>query len=84
MNSPIVKWVTGILSGLLIAFILYGSYQFYFCKPTPIVNNTTVQPGATLNVEQAKVVNQGGHLLTGVYGGYSNGSEFGVQIGWLW
>jgi hypothetical protein len=81
MNSPIVKWVTGILSGLLIAFILYGAYQFYFCKPTPIVNNTTVQPGATMNVEQAKVAKSGGRLFTGIS---ANNKTIMGTIGWIW
>lgn len=72
------------LGGLLIAFVLYGSYQYYFKKPIPIVNNTTVQPGATLNVEQSRQVNSSGRLYTGVYGGRGNGNEIGVAIGWLW
>jgi hypothetical protein len=85
MNSPIVKWVSGILAGLLVALILYGAYCFYFQKPTPIVNNTTVQPGATLNVEQAKTIKTGGRLYTGVSGGkVGSGTAAMLEIGWLW
>jgi hypothetical protein len=73
------------LGGILIALVLYGSFQYYFKKPIPIVNNTTVQPGATLNVEQAKSVNSTGHLYTGVYGGRSgDGTEIGLAVGWIW
>ena len=73
------------LGGLLIAFVLYGSYQYYFKKPTPIVNNTTVQPGANLNVTQSPKVNERGHLYTGIYGGHvGSGLEVGVALGWIW
>jgi len=81
MNSLIVKWVTGVLSGLLVAFILYGAAMFYFCKPVPIVNNTTVQPGATQQVVQTKPAAASGHLMTGLYGGYKS---VGVTVGYLW
>jgi hypothetical protein len=85
MNGWIVKYTSGILAGLLVAFILYGSYQYYFKKPVLIVNNTTVQPGATLHVEQAKAVNQSGHLYTGVSAGVvGSGTAVMGEIGWMW
>lgn len=76
-----LKAGTGVLSGIFLAFILYGSWQYYFKKPVPIVNNTTVSPGATMNVEQAKIVNKGGHLYTGLSGGKD---AILVEVGWLW
>ena len=85
MNSVIVKWASGVFGGLFVAFVCFGAYQYYFKKPTPIINNTTVQPGATLNVEQSKQVNTSGRLYTGVYGGRDgSGTEVGIAIGWLW
>jgi len=73
------------LGGILIAIVLYGSYQYYFKKPTPIVNNTTVQPGATLNVEQAKQENKTGRLYTGISAGkVGSGTAILAEIGWLW
>jgi hypothetical protein len=73
------------LGGVLVALVLYGAGQYYFKKPTPIINNTTVQPGATLNVEQNKSTRSGGHLYTGIYGGRSGaGTDLGLEVGWIW
>ena len=75
-----IKIISYVLSGILIGFILYGSFQYYFKKPTPIVNNTTVQPGANLNVKQGDSKDR--RLITSIYG--STKKDIGVSIGWLW
>lgn len=77
MKEKIVGYIAiTILGGL----ILYGSYQYYFKKPVPIVNNTTVESGATMQVDQdtGKSTRQ---FFTGIYGGRS---EVGIVVGWLW
>jgi hypothetical protein len=73
-----------VLGGILVALVIYGATQYYFKKPIPIVNNTTVQPGATLNVEQNKTIKSNGRLYTGVYGGRNNGTEIGIAVGCAW
>jgi hypothetical protein len=85
MNTWWFKSITLFLSAMLLGLIINGAYQFYFKKPTPIVNNTTLQPGATLNVKQAEPEQSTGRLYTGVYGGRSGGgNEIGIEVGWLW
>ena len=79
-----MKWLRlglSALGGILIALVCYGAYQYYFVKPAPIVNNTTIQPGATLNVEQGKQVSTSGHLYTGISG---NTDTIMLEVGWLW
>ena len=58
----------------------YGAYNYYFCKPTPIVQYYTVMPGGKIEqkTEQKKT---GGHIFTGIYG---NKNTVGGVIGWLW
>ena len=45
----------GVCSIILLCLILYGAKEFYFNKPIPIINNTTVQPGATMTMKQGEV-----------------------------
>lgn len=65
---------------VVVGVILYGSYQYYFQKPTPIVNNYTVQSGATFNQKQGEKKSQ--HLLTQVSADLKG--TVMVGIGWLW
>ena len=76
MKEKIVGYIAITILG---GFILFGSYQYYFKKPVPIVNNTTVESGATMQVEQGKQNNN--RLFTGLYG---SRSEIGVVVGWGW
>ena len=76
MNDKIVGYIAITILG---GFILFGAYQYYFKKPVPIVNNTTVESGATMQVEQGKQNSQ--HIITGLYG---NHKEVGIWFGWLW
>ena len=77
MKEKIVGYIAiTILGGL----ILYGSYQYYFKKPVPIVNNTTVESGATMQVDQ-DTGKSNRQFFTGIYGGRS---EVGIVVGWLW
>ena len=77
--------IAGAICGLLlVGVVLYGSYQYYYCKPTPIVNNTIVQAGGKVDVKQG-TSRSAGHLYTGLYGGRSGGGdELGVEVGWVW
>ena len=69
------------LGGILIALVLYGAYQFYFRKPTPIVNNTVVQSGGKIDVQQGKTQTTSSHLITGLSVGRN---EIMGTIAWLW
>ena len=44
--SSLLRISTGVLSGVLVAFVCYGAYRFYFDKPIPIVNNQTFAEGS--------------------------------------
>jgi hypothetical protein len=63
---------------ILSSLILYGSYEFYFDKPVPIINNNTFEKGATLN---QKPEGKKQHLITGVS---FNQNTVLASIGWLW
>ena len=57
MILPPINWfrVAGTVALIvLIGLIGFGAYQFYFCKPTPIIQNTTVQPGGVANFNTQK------------------------------
>jgi len=54
VNALVKKLIQFVPAVVLAGLIGYGAFSYYFKKPVPIVNNTTVQPGATLNVEQGK------------------------------
>lgn len=75
-----LKYGMTALGGILIALTIYGAHQFYFNKPVPIVNNNTVQPGATVNVKQG-TDGLKGHLYTGLSG---NRDTIMVEVGWVW
>lgn len=75
------KLLTFVPISIIAGLVLFGAYQFYFNKPIPIVNNTTVQPGANLNVEQNKEEKRGS-LFTGIYSNFKD--EVGGIIGWSW
>lgn len=79
-----INWLrigSGVASGILGAIILWGAYSYYFLKPTPIINNYTVQPGANLN--QTQNANKGGNgaSIGLVAGPLMVGSQFGGFIG---
>lgn len=78
-----LKVGTGVASAILFAFMIYGDYKYYLCKPVPIVNNTIVQSGGKVEVKQSEQPKSGiaGHLMTGIYG---NRSEIGLSAGWIW
>lgn len=86
MKIDWLKIIGAVSIVVLVCLIGYGAYEFYFEKPIPIINNTTVQSGGQVHVEQSvPKVSKSGHLYTGVYGGKSgNGSDLGIEIGWLW
>lgn len=65
---------------ILLSIILYGSYEYYFQKPTPIVNNYTVQSGGKIEQKQEEK-RKSQHLITGV--SISQNQVMGT-IGWLW
>ena len=77
MKEKIVGYIAITILG---GFILFGSYQYYFKKPVPIVNNTTVESGATMQVDQ-DTGKSNKQFFTGIYG---DRSEVGIVVGWLW
>lgn len=74
-----------VASALLVAFILYGAYQFYFKKPVPINQTTyvTAQDGSKVEVGQVGSAKKDRRLLTAVsYDIEDKGVS--VSLGWLW
>lgn len=78
MKDKLLLWIP---SAVLAGLIGFGSFQYYFKKPVPIVNNTSVQPGATLNVDQKQSKSDRFGIVVGpVYLGGKVGGFFGVEI----
>ena len=80
MNVNWLRIGAGVLSGIFIAFILYGAYRFYFDKPVPIVNNQTFAPDSKPVINQA-VPKNGNNMLGIVAVPVYLGGEWGGFIG---
>jgi hypothetical protein len=73
--------IAGVVAIIIIVFLLgWASYNYYFKKPIPVVNNYTAPVTQVHNEIKAKQ-----HLLTSIYiGRNGNANEFGGSVGWLW
>lgn len=82
-----INWArisTGVMSGILISLILYGSYRFYFDKPIPIVNNQTFAADSKPVIKQSGGISslEMGIMAGPVYLGGDLGAFAGGILTW--
>lgn len=80
-NVNWLKIVGAVSSAVLLSLVLYGSYQYYFSKPIPVINNNTFQAGSNPKIEQGKQKEGIGAQIGLLAGPLYVGGKFGGFVG---